>query len=178
VLFALETIDEDELSVIRRAKHKEKKKNLHLILPPARTVDGLREMKRGVAGEGLPRSPQLKLYFRVSFPANVVLLDRFLELEMDGVVFDAKSLIQGFLRTQEPVEPDDSLLWALDEVQRKCKRTNLKLLYLGESLSEEVLANLLRKGVTRVVVDVADEEALLSTLITVEGRMLEESGRV
>jgi len=175
VLLALETIDENELSVIRRAKHKEKKKNLHLILPPARTVDGLREMKRGVAGEGLPRSPQLKFYFRVAFPANVVLLDRFLDLEMDGVVFDATRLTQGFLGTQRPVELDDSLLWALSEVQQGCRKVGADLLYFSDTLGGELLTDLLKKGVVQIVVNAVNEKALLSLLADVEGRVLEES---
>ena len=178
VLLALNTVNANELAIVREAKHREKQDNLHLILPPVRTVNGLSGLKRALAGEGLPRGSQLKYYFRISFPANAVLISRFLEVGIDGAVFDTKNLIRGFLGTEEIVTADDSLLWAINEVQRSCKDAGVNLLYLADPIHEELLAYLLKGGLTHFIVDVSKKKDLLTTLAALEEKIWKESAHV
>jgi hypothetical protein len=173
-LLELSAVNEDELSVFRRAKYKENLSNLHLILPPVRTVDGLRQLKKVISGEGLTRGYRLKFYFRLFFPANVVLFEKFAELGVDGVVFDSQYLAQGFLGTQESVKADDSVLWALNVVRQHCQEADLDLLFRSNNPEEDLIADVMGKGITQIVIDISDEKALLKVLSSTEERLLEE----
>jgi len=172
VLLELGAVNESELGVIRRSRHKDGRRNLHLLLPAVRTVEGLRGVKRAVAGEGLHRGPHLKFYLRLVFPANIVLLKRFLEVGIDGAVFDAPSLARYFLGTQNPAEASDSVLWAVRTARDVCRASGIKFLYYGERLEGDLVNELLRRGVDCLVVDVEREEELLSVLSCVEREML------
>jgi hypothetical protein len=172
VLLELEAVVEDEIATFRRAKYKDGLRNLHLILPLVRTADGLRDMKRVIAGEGIRRGPHLKLYFRIAFPANVVLLERFIELEVDGVIFEGQTLAQGLLGTRELVKADDSILWALDTAWQSSRKANLDFLCYGGDLEAGMIADILGRGVTQIVVDASDEKRLLDILSSTEERLL------
>jgi phosphoenolpyruvate synthase/pyruvate phosphate dikinase len=175
VLLELNEIAGDVLAVIRQAKHRDRQRNLHLIFPPVRTVDALRKMKRNIAGEGLSRGPALKLYLPLSFPANIVLLDKFLEVEVDGVTVDALQLARGFLGVAESLdcaEFQGSVLWAVNEVLGTCRKSGVDLLCCGRGLSEESIKELVRSGVTQMIADACELQCLLPALSQVEGNLL------
>ncbi len=172
IFLELTGLDESELATIREARNKEGQQNLHLILPPIRTVDGLKEAKRIIAGEGLPRGPHLKYFLRLAFPANVVLLERLLGLEVDGAVLDGMQLARGFLGANNSAGLDDSMLWAVGVANRCCRAAGVELLFYGLDLGEESVAKLLHEGVTQIVVDAGQEKVLLPLLSRVEERVL------
>ncbi|GMR19275.1 MAG: hypothetical protein BMS9Abin34_407 [Patescibacteria group bacterium] len=152
VLLLLETVDFDQLDQFRTGRHKVGLKNLHLGLPPVRTIDGLREIKRHLSGERIQRGPNLKFLFRAFYPSNVVLLEDILEAGVDGVILDEKALAKGFLGTKEAVEPDESLLWVIKEAGRKCRAAGVDLFYLGDRARSWILFELVRSGVKGIIV--------------------------
>lgn len=151
ILLVLEAGEFDQLERFRIGKHKASLKNLHLVLPPVRTVDGVREIKRYLSGERIQRGPQLKFFFRLYYPANLVLLEEFLETGLDGVILDEESLAQGFLGTKEAVEPDETIVWAIREASRKCRAAGADLLYLGRRARSFVLFELVRAHVRGLI---------------------------
>ena len=152
VFLLLEATDFNQLDRFRVGRHKSGLKNLHLILPPVRTVDGMREIKRYLSGEKIQRGPNLKLFFRAFYPSNIILLDQFLEIGVDGVVLDETALAKGFMGTKEVVEPDESLLWAIKEANRKCRAGDVDLFYLGSRARSWILFELVRSGVKGIIV--------------------------
>src|SRR3972149_1219729 len=115
VLFFLEPFNFDQLDAFREGKRKVGLKNLHLILPPVRTVDGMRELKRYLSGEKIQRGPNLKFFFQVAYPSNVILMEQFLRIGVDGAILNEEELSRSLLGTTERGEPDESLLWAVKE---------------------------------------------------------------
>lgn len=172
VLLEMDAVNEVAIAVVRRARHIDGLKNIHLVLPPARTVDGLREVKRIIAAEGLQRGPRLMFFMRMAFPANVVLLDRFLDLGIDGVIFDSGAIGRGLLGTENSVGMDDSLLWAVRRARKVCKDAEVDFLYQPDVLGDELLSTLLDIGVGHIVVDGGETEASLLALSDAEKRLL------
>ncbi len=172
VLLLLEGIDFEQIDEFREARHKEGLKNLHLTLPPVRTVDGLREIKRHLSGERIQRGPHLKFFFRAFYPANVILLKQFLEVGVDGVIFDEAALAQGLLGAETKVEPDDSLGWAISEASKIAKSEGVELLYLGDRARSWVLFELVRRGVKGIIVPQKHQKEFSKALQEAEGERL------
>lgn len=167
VLFFLESPDFEQLERFRSSRNKLGLKNLHLILPPVRTVDGLSEIKRLISGEGIRRGPNLKFFFTLSYPSNVVLLEQFLDLGVDGVIFQEEAMTRGLLGTKETVEPDESLIWALREAGRKC-RGKCAFFYLGRRARSWLLFEIVRSGVAGLIIPAAYKPEYTKVLLEAE----------
>jgi len=152
VLFFLEPFNFDQLDSFREGKRKVGLKNLHLILPPVRTVDGMRELKRYLSGEKIQRGANLKFFFQAVYPSNVILLDQFLQVGVDGVVLNEEEMAKSLLGTKEKVEPDESLLWAVKETVRQCRTNKVEFLYRAGQPRDWLLLELLRLGVGGIIV--------------------------
>jgi len=172
VLLLLEGIDFSQIDEFREARHKDGLKNLHLILPQVRTVDGLREIKRHLSGEKIQRSAHLKFFFRAYYPTNVILMDQFLEVGVDGVIFDEAALAQGLLGAETKVEPDESLTWAIKQAGKVCKSAGVDLLYLGDRARSWVLFELVRRGVKGIIVPQKHQKEFNQALQEAEGERL------
>lgn len=173
ILLLLDSSGEfSQLNRFRTGRHKLELRNLHLVLPPVRTVDGLKEIKRYLSGEKIRRGPHLKFFFRAFYPSNIILLSQFLEAGVDGVIFDEEALARGFLGTHEVVEPDESLLWAIQDAHRKCRAEGLSILYFGREARDWILSELVRLGVDGVIVPQPHREEYIRVLQEAEGRRL------
>src|SRR5574340_1171623 len=74
-----------ELEAIKHVRNTLGLKNLWLMLPFVRTVHELEEVKKLVSAAGLHRSENFKLWMMVEIPSNVIILEKFLEVGIDGV---------------------------------------------------------------------------------------------
>ena len=85
-VFKLET---DAIRQVRRDY-----KNLAVMVPFVRTPAELRGVKQLLAEAGLVRSDQFKLWMMVEVPSNVLILDKFIEVGIDGVSIGSNDLTQ------------------------------------------------------------------------------------
>ncbi|MDP1710405.1 MAG: hypothetical protein Q8L46_00460, partial [candidate division WWE3 bacterium] len=172
VLLFLEPFNFGQLDAFREGKRKVGLKNLHLILPPVRTVDGMRELKRYLSGEKVQRGPNLKFFFQAAYPSNVVLMEQFLQIGVDGVILNEPELAKSMLGTTERVEPDESLAWAIKESQRQCQLESVPLLYRTNQIRDWVLMELAKVGVGGIVVPASQHPDFSKLLQQVEERRL------
>ncbi|GEM_PF-5445006 len=175
VLLFLEPFNFEQLEDFREGKRKLGMKNLHLILPPVRTVDGMRELKRYLSGERIQRGTNLKFFFQVVYPANVILLDQFLQVGVDGVVLNEEEVAKSLLGTVEKVEPDESLIWAVKETARQCQTARMDFLYRAGQPRDWLLLELTRLGVNGVIVPQHQHAQYVESLREAEGESLLKS---
>ncbi|MEX1061919.1 MAG: hypothetical protein WEC39_02330 [Patescibacteria group bacterium] len=152
VILLLEATDFNQLDRFRNGRHRGGLKNLHLALPPVRTVDGLREVKRYLSGEKIQRGTALKFFFRASYPGNIVLMDQFLAVGVDGVILDEEALAKGFLGTSQTVEPDESLLFAIKETRKAAQAAKAEFMYLAGRARSWILFELVRSDVSALII--------------------------
>ncbi len=176
VLFFLEPFNFEQLDSFREGKRKVGIKNLHLILPPVRTVDGMRELKRYLSGEKIQRGANLKFFFQAVYPTNVILLDQFLQVGVDGVVLNEEEMSKSLLGTTEKVEPDESLIWAVKETARQCRAGRTEFLYRAGQPRDWLLLELTRLGVDGVIVPQHQHSQYVESLRTAEGERLYSHG--
>lgn len=158
-----------ELAAIKKVRNIMGHKNLHLMIPFVRSVKEMREVKKLVVGNGLTRHGSFQLWMMVEIPVNVILLDDFIDVGIDGISVgtnDLTMLILGTDRDNETVascydERNPAVLWALEAILKTARRRGVTVSVCGQAPSTypEVAEFLVKHGVTSVSVtpDVIDK---------------------
>lgn len=158
-----------ELKAIKKVRNEMGLKNLHLMIPFVRNVHEMQEVKKIVVAAGLSRSHTFKLWMMVEIPVNVILLDSFIDVGIDGISVgtnDLTMLMLGTDRDNETVAADydernPAVLWALQHIIRTAHKRGITVSVCGQAPSShpDVAEFLCKEGVTSVSVtpDVIDK---------------------
>ncbi len=152
-----------ELKALKRVKNKMDFRNLILMIPFVRTVEELQRVKDIIVEEGLRRSSRFKLWMMVEVPSNVVILEDFAKVGIDGVSIgsnDLTMLTLGVDRDNEKIakdfnELDPAVLWMLEQTIKKCRKLKLTSSICGQAPSDfpELTKKLVKWGITSVSVN-------------------------
>lgn len=158
-----------ELKAIKKVRNEMGLKNLSLMIPFVRNVKEMQEVKKIVIASGLSRTATFKLWMMVEIPVNVILLDDFIDVGIDGISVgtnDLTMLMLGTDRDNETVAADydernPAVLWALQHIIRTAHKRGITVSVCGQAPSShpDVAEFLCREGVTSVSVtpDVIDK---------------------
>lgn len=152
-----------ELSAIKRVRNKIGLKNLWLMIPFVRTPMELLQVKKIVASRGLIRSSSFKIWMMVEIPSNVILLEDFLKVGIDGVSIgsnDLTMMIMGTDRDNSEVasvfdERNPAVLWALEKTIKGCLKEGVTCSICGQGPSEypDLVEKLVEFGITSISVN-------------------------
>jgi pyruvate,water dikinase len=81
-----------EIAAIKRAR--KDYPNLWVMIPFVRTVDELKQTKDILEAEGLKRSADFKLWMMVEVPSNIFLIEKFIDVGIDGISIGSNDLTQ------------------------------------------------------------------------------------
>ena len=155
-----------ELTAIKKVR--EKYDNLHLMIPFVRSPGELAKVRRLVAVEDLFEQSTFKFWMMVEIPVNVIQIEDFIKVGIDGVSIgsnDLTMLTEGTDRDNAEVasefnEMAPAVLWSLRRVIRKCNKAGVTSSICGQAPSEhdDLVKKLVRWGVTSVSInpDVVD----------------------
>jgi pyruvate,water dikinase len=151
-----------ELEAIKQVRNKYGYKNLWLMIPFVRTPHELSEVKKIVTSAGLIRSPSFKFFMMAEIPSNVILLDKFIDVGIDGISIgsnDLTMLTLGLDRDNSEVaknfnEMDPAVLWSLKRLITKSKKRGILCSICGQAPSNypELVEKLVKWGVTSISV--------------------------
>jgi pyruvate,water dikinase len=149
-----------ELTAIKKVR--EKYDNLWVMIPFVRTVSEMAQTVNIMEDEGLKRSDKFKLWMMVEVPSNVILLDKFLDVGIDGVSIGSNDLTQltlGIDRDSAKLaatfdERDEAVLLSLEKVVKGCKARGVTCSICGQapSVYPEITEKLVEWGITSVSV--------------------------
>jgi len=149
-----------ELEAIKRVRRKYK--NLWVMVPFVRTVNELARTKEIMEAEGLVRSEDFKLWMMVEVPSNIFLMEKFLEVGIDGISIgsnDLTQLILGIDRDSEKLaetfdERNEAVLIALERAIKVSKAMGVTSSICGQapSVYPELTEKLVEWGITSVSV--------------------------
>ena len=149
-----------ELEAIKRVRSKYK--NLWVMLPFVRTVNGLKTTKELMEAEGLVRSKDFKLWMMVEVPSNILIMEKFLAVGVDGISIgsnDLTQLILGADRDNEKLattfdERDEAVMVALERAVKVAKSMGVTSSICGQapSVYPELTEKLVEWGITSVSV--------------------------
>jgi pyruvate,water dikinase len=156
-----------ETEAVKRVR--EEHKNLWVMIPFVRTVAGLADVKKILIAEGLRRSRDFKLWMMVEVPSNVFLIDKFIDVGIDGISIgsnDLTQLVLGVDRDNEELaeqfdERNEAVLIAIERVVKAAIARGVTCSICGQapSVYPEITEKLVEWGITSVSVnrDVIDE---------------------
>ena len=184
------TVDPDvfelELTAIKKAREKEKLKNLWLMIPFVRTPRELKEVKKIVVGAGLIRSPSFQLWFMVEVPSNVIMLEEFIKVGIDGVSIgsnDLTMLVLGVDRdnanlAKEFNEQHPAVLWAFEKTIKTCQKAKITSSICGQapSVYPDLVEKLVKWGITSISVNPDAIERTREIVYEVEKRVAKKRG--
>jgi len=136
--------------------------NLWVMIPFVRTVEEMASAKRLLARLGLRRSPTFRLWMMAEVPSNIYLLDRFIDVGIDGISIgsnDLTQLILGIDRDNPKLaevfdERNEAVLMALEQAITICVRRGITCSICGQapSVYPELTKKLVAWGITSVSV--------------------------
>lgn len=151
-----------ELEAIKMVRNKYGYKNIWLMIPFVRTPQELAEVKKIVAQNGLLRSPSFKFLMMTEIPSNVILLDKFIDVGIDGISIgsnDLTMLTLGLDRDNGEVaksfnEMDPAVIWSLKRLITKAKKRGILCSICGQAPSNypELVEKLVKWGATSISV--------------------------
>ncbi|MBI4301667.1 MAG: phosphoenolpyruvate synthase [Chloroflexi bacterium] len=149
-----------ELESIKRVR--QHYNNLWVMIPFVRTVKQLAETKKLLSAYGLRRSPTFKLWMMVEVPSNIFLLDKFIDVGIDGISIgsnDLTQLILGIDRDNPKLaedfdERDEAVMMALEMAIKTAARRGITCSICGQapSVYPELTKKLVEWGITSVSV--------------------------
>lgn len=151
-----------EIEAIKLVRESYGYKNLWLMIPFVRSPDELDKVKKILQKNGLLRSPSFKLFMMVEIPTNVIRLDEFIDIGIDGISIgsnDLTMLILGIDRDNSEVAPyfnelDPSVLWALKKAITTANKRGITSSICGQAPSNypELVQQLVEWGITSISV--------------------------
>ena len=171
-----------ELEAIKQVRDSGDLKNLWLMIPFVRTVEEMRKVKNIVEDFGLVRSHDFKLWMMCEIPSNVILLEQFIKVGIDGISIGSNDLTQltlGVDRDNNTLaktfdERDDSVVLSIEYVIKTCRKHNVTCSICGQapSVYPEITEMMVKAGTTSVSVT---PDMILQTrkvIASVEKRLL------
>ena len=156
--------------------------NLWLMIPFVRTIDEFREVSLLIQESGLERGPDFKVWMMVEIPANVILIERFCEEEIDGFSIgsnDLTQLILGIDRDNEKLaeefdERDEAVKIALSQTIRACRKYHKSVSICGQAATvyPEIVELMVREGATSVSVSSDSVVATRKLIASVEKKIM------
>lgn len=150
-----------ELEAIKKVR--EKYNNLNLMIPYVRSPEELSKVRKLVASSGLFESTTFKFWMMCELPVNVIKLEDFIKVGIDGISIgsnDLSMLVLGTDRDNAEVasafdERSPAVLWSLKRVARLCLKHNIKCSICGQAPSsyDDLVEKLVKWGFTSISVN-------------------------
>ena len=168
-----------ELEAVKKVR--ESFVNLWVMIPFVRTVKELAQTKAILESEGLVQSPDFKLWMMVEVPSNIILLDKFIDVGIDGISIGSNDLTQltlGIDRDSPKLaegfdERDEAVMWSLESAIKTARRRGVTSSICGQapSVYPELTAKLVEWGITSVSASPDVIEQTRATIAEVEKRL-------
>ena len=132
------------------------------MIPFVRTVNEMQTVMKMVADSGLTQGPDFKIWMMCEVPSNVILLEKFLALGIDGISIGSNDLTQltlGVDRDNQTLaktfdERDEAVSLCIQYVIKTCRKHNVTCSICGQapSVYPEVTEMMVKTGTTSVSV--------------------------
>lgn len=171
-----------ELAALKKVRNAWGLKNLHLMIPFVRTLEELAEIQEILKAEGLPRTPDFKLWMMVEIPSNIFLIDEFCQSGIDGISIgsnDLTQLILGVDRDSEILasefdERNPAVVKAIKIAIEKCEEHGLTSSLCGQapSVYPEIAEMLVDFGINSISVNPDVIEDVRTIVASAEQKIL------
>jgi pyruvate, water dikinase len=149
-----------EIAAIKRVR--EKYNNLYVMIPFVRTVAGMADCREMIESQGLVRGKDFKLWMMVEVPSTIFLIDKFIDVGIDGISIGSNDLTQLILGTDRDSqklshifdERNEAVLIAVEKAVTAARNKGITCSICGQapSVYPELTEKLVGWGITSVSV--------------------------
>jgi pyruvate,water dikinase len=149
-----------EIEAIKRVR--KQYDNLYVMIPFVRTVDGMADCRKILQEQGLVGARNFKLWMMVEVPSNIFLMDKFIDVGIDGISIGSNDLTQLILGTDRDSqklsnifdERNEAVLMAIEKAVTTAARRGITCSICGQapSVYPELTEKLVNWGITSVSV--------------------------
>ncbi len=150
-----------EIEAVKRVRQQHK--NLHVMIPFCRTPEEMAGVKKLMEELGLKQSPEFKLWMMVEIPSNVILLNEFIDVGIDGVSIGSNDLTQltlgidrdNSILAKDFDERNPAVTRSLEQIVKTCRARGITSSICGQAPSDypEITEKLVEYGITSVSVN-------------------------
>ena len=168
-----------EIEAIKRVR--KQYPNLWVMIPFVRTPLELAGVKQVMEQEGLARSQDFKLWMMAEVPSNALILDKFIDVGIDGISIgsnDLTQLVLGIDRDNERFakefdERNEAVTWALERLIKTASARGVTSSICGQAPSDypELAQKLVEWGITSVSVNPDVIDKARATIAQAEARL-------
>ena len=154
---------EMELAAIKNVRNKEGFKNLHLMIPFVRSPNELTEVKKIASAAGLRRGPNFQIWMMVEIPSNVISLEEYIAVGIDGISIgsnDLTMLTLGADRDNRKISGDynemnPAVLFLLEKAITTARKNKIKVSICGQAPSDypDLVKKLVHWGISSISVN-------------------------
>jgi pyruvate,water dikinase len=156
-----------EIEAIKRVRQQHK--NLWVMIPFVRTPEEMAGVRKVLEQEGLKQSDEFKLWMMAEVPSNAIMLDKFIDVGIDGISIgsnDLTQLVLGIDRDNEVLAKDfdernEAVMLALEQLVTTARRRGITSSICGQAPSDypDLTEKLVGWGITSISVnpDVIDK---------------------
>ncbi len=151
-----------ELKAIKKVREEHDLKNLWMMVPFVRTLSEMEQCLALIEKGGLKQGPDFKIWMMCEIPSNVILLDKFIDLGIDGVSIGSNDLTQltlGVDRDNQTLaklfdERDEAVRLSIEYVIKTCRKRSITCSICGQAPSTypEITEMMVKAGTTSVSV--------------------------
>jgi len=171
-----------ELKAIKKVREEYDLKNLWIMIPFVRTVSEMAQCMKMIDDSGLKQGPDFKIWMMCEVPSNVILLEKFLALGIDGISIGSNDLTQltlGVDRDNQSMaetfdERDEAIVMSIEYVIKTCRKHNVTCSICGQapSIYPEITEMMVKAGTTSVSVTPDMIVQTRKVIASVEKRLL------
>ena len=171
-----------ELEAIKTVREVYDLKNLWIMIPFVRTVEEMKKSMELIRQNGLVQGPDFKIWMMCEIPSNVILLEKFIDLGIDGVSIgsnDLTQLVLGVDRDNQTLaetfdERDEAVTSCIQYVIKTCRKRNITCSICGQapSIYPEITEMMVKAGTTSVSVTPDMAIATKKIIASVEKKLL------
>lgn len=171
-----ERIIESEIEAIKILREKKGYRNLWVLLPAIQSEPELDRLKILLSNADLHRSPTFKQFLTIEAPSQIVLLEKFIQNGIDGVVLNIEAISKhtlGIEKHENPASLDEqhpAVLSLIQQAHNLLSKSHLQLniLFTHSFIRESLLEKLVRFKINSISVLPDNRELIRRSLHTIE----------
>ena len=177
-----------ELEVIKSVRNKYGYKNLSLMIPFVRTPNELIEIKKIISSSGIKRSSTMNIFLDISLPSNIIMIDEFLDVGIDGININIDYLSQMLLgidvrnpKIQKEIEINNpTLMKSIDMILLSSNKHKMTNSITGTNITDniELIEHLIKKGVNIINIDVNGITKIKQEMARIEKAHILENSKI
>lgn len=171
-----------ELEAIKQVREKHDLKNLWIMIPFVRTLEEMEAVMKMIDDYGLKQDKDFKLWMMVEIPSNVILMNKFCALGIDGVSIGSNDLTQLTLgidrdnasMAEEFDERNEAVEMSIAHIIKTCRKHHITVSICGQAATTypEIAELMVREGATSVSVSPDSVVATRKLIASVEKKIL------